>query len=87
MSCNLEMFMIVSRKYLEEYFNSSFMQFENCCGVCWCCFKRKSVLDEFEKKGFKTFNSSVKGWKLINNLINLKFIGLTLLRLLIRKSL
>ena len=87
MSCNLEMFMIVSRKYLEEYFNSSFMQFENCCGVCWCCFKRKSILDEFEKKGFKTFNSSVKGWKLINNLINLKFIGLTLLRLLIRKSL
>ena len=87
MSCNLEMFMIVSRKYLEEYFNSSFMQFENCCGVCWCCFKRKSILDEFEKKGFKTFNSLVKGWKLINNLINLKFIGLTLLRLLIRKSL
>ena len=87
MSCNLEMFMIVSRKYLEEYFNSSFMQFENCCGVCWCCFKRKSILDEFEKKGFKTFNSSVKGWKLINNLINLKFICLTLLRLLIRKSL
>ena len=87
MSCNLEMFMIVSRKYLEEYFNSSFMQFENCCGVCWCCFKRKSILDEFEKKGFKTFNSSVKGWKLINNLINLKFIRLTLLRLLIRKSL
>ena len=87
MSCNLEMFMIVSRKYLEEYFNSSFMQFENCCGVCWCCFKRKSILDEFEKKGFKTFTSSVKGWKLINNLINLKFIRLTLLRLLIRKSL
>ena len=87
MSCNLEMFMIVSRKYLEEYFNSSFMQFENCCGVCWCCFKRKSILDEFEKKGFKTFNSLVKGWKLINNLINLKFIGLTLLRLLIHKSL
>ena len=87
MSCNLEMFMIVSRKYLEEYFNSSFMQFENCCGVCWCCFKRKSILDEFEKKGFKTFNSSVKGWKLINNLINLKFSSLTLLRLLIRKSL
>ena len=87
MSCNLEMFMIVSRKYLEEYFNSSFMQFENCCGVCWCCFKRKSILDEFEKKGFKTFTSSVKGWKLINNLINLKFIRLTLLRLLIRQSL
>ena len=70
MACNVEMFMIVSRKYLEEYFkiNSSFMQFEICCGVCWCCFKRKSILDELEKKGFKTFNSSVKGWKLINNL-------------------
>ena len=87
MASNVEMFMIVGKKYLEEYFNSSFMQFENCCGVCWCCFKRKSILDEFKKKGFKTFNSSVKGWKLINNLINLKFIGLTLLRLLIRKSL
>ena len=87
MASNVEMFMIVGKKYLEEYFNSSFMQFENCCGVCWCCFKRKSILDEFEKKGFKTFNSSVKGWKLINNLINLKFIRLTLLRLLIRKSL
>ena len=44
------------------------MQFENCCGVRWCCFKRKAILDEFEKKGFKAFNSSVKGWKLINNL-------------------
>ena len=87
MASNVEMFMIVGKKYLEEYFNSSFMQFENCCGVCWCCFKRKSILDEFEKKGFKTFNSSVRGWKLINNLINLKFIRLTLLRLLIRKSL
>ena len=68
MVSNVEMFMIVGKKYLEEYFNSSFMQFENCCGVCWCCFKRKSILDEFEKKGFKTFNSMVKGWKLINDL-------------------
>ena len=53
MACNVEMFMIVGRKYLEEYFNSSFMQFENCCGVCWCCFKRKSISDEFEKNILK----------------------------------
>ena len=72
MACNVEMFMIVGRKHLEEYFTSSFMQFENCYGVCWCCFKRKSIFEEFEKKGFKTFNS---------------FFRLTLLRLLIRKNL
>ena len=68
MSVDVEMFMIVGRKYLEEYFNSSFMQFENCCGVCWCCLKRKSILHEFEKKGFNTFNLMVKGWKLVNDL-------------------
>ena len=44
------------------------MQFENCCGECWCCFKRKLVLDGFEIKGFNSFNSKVKGWKLMNDL-------------------
>ena len=34
------MFIIVGRKYLEEYFNNSFKQFENFCGECWCCFKK-----------------------------------------------
>ena len=31
-------------------------------------FLKKSILDEFEKKGFNSFNSKVKGWKLMNNL-------------------
>ena len=44
------------------------MQFENCYGECWCCFKGKSVLDGFEKKGFNSFNSKVKSWKLMNDL-------------------
>ena len=42
MSTMMTMFMIVGRKYLEEYFNSSFKQFENCCGECWCCFFKKT---------------------------------------------
>ena len=50
MSVKIEMFMIVGRKYLDEYYSSSFKQFEICCGVCWCCFLKKSILDEFEKK-------------------------------------
>ena len=61
--------MAVDRKYLEEYYSASFKMFENCCGVCWCCIrKKKTILDEFEKKGFNSFNSSVKSWKLIGNL-------------------
>lgn len=52
----LEMYVVVSRKYLEEYFNSSFMQFENCCGVCWCCLRKKQILDEIGKKRFNSFN-------------------------------
>ena len=52
MSIKIEMYMIVGRKYLEEYYNSSFRMFENCCGVCWCCIKKTSILNEFEKKRF-----------------------------------
>ena len=52
MSVKIETFMIVGRKYLDEYYSSSFKQFEICCGVCWCCFLKKSILDEFEKKRF-----------------------------------
>ena len=29
---------------------------------------KKLILDEFEKKGFNSFNSKVKGWKLMDNL-------------------
>lgn len=68
MSISIEMYMVVGRKYLEEYFNSCFTQFENCCGVCWCCLRKKQILEEFEKKGSNSFNSNVKGWKLMENL-------------------
>ena len=30
--------------------------------------EKKTILDEFEKKDFNSFNSSVKSWKLIGNL-------------------
>ena len=30
--------------------------------------EKKSILDEFEKKGFNSFNSGVKCWKLMGNL-------------------
>ena len=30
--------------------------------------EKKTIFDEFEKKGFNSFNSSVKSWKLIGNL-------------------
>ena len=30
--------------------------------------EKKTILDEFETKGFNSFNSSVKSWKLIGNL-------------------
>ena len=68
MSITVEMDMIVGRKYLEEYYTGSFKIFENCCGVCWNCIRKKSILDEFEKKGFNSFNSGVKRWKLMENL-------------------
>ena len=68
MSITVEMYMIVGRKYLEEYYSGSFKMFENCCGVCWNCIRKKSILDEFEKKGFNSFNSGVKRWKLMENL-------------------
>ena len=62
------MYKIVDKKYLEEYYSVSFKMFENCCGVCWCCIRKKPILDEFLKKGFNSFNSDVKSWKLIENL-------------------
>ena len=86
MSIKIEMYMIVGRKYLEEYYNSSIKQFENCCGVCWCCIGQKSVLGEFEKKGFNSFNSAIRGWKLMENLNRLKFFLLIHLKLLIFRN-
>ena len=60
--------MAVDRKYLEEYYSASFKMFENCCGVCWCCIRKKNNIGRIWKKGFNSFNSSVKSWILIGNL-------------------
>ena len=42
-------------------------------------FLKKSILDEFEKKGFNSFNSNVKGWKLMDNLNKFEIFPLDLL--------
>ena len=42
---------IVTRKFLEEYYNLSFSTFEDCCGDCCCCFRKKN-LNEFKRNGF-----------------------------------
>ena len=60
------MFQLVGREWLKIYYLKSFEQLHNCCGVCWCCIRKKTILDEFEKKGFDTFNSHVKCWKFYN---------------------
>ena len=41
---------IVGRSYLKNDYLSSFIQFENCCGICWHCKRLKQILDEFEKR-------------------------------------
>ena len=50
MSISVEMYMLVGRNWLKNQYISSFEQFHSCCGVCWCCKRKKSILDEFEKK-------------------------------------
>ena len=60
------MYMIVGRNWLRNHYTNSFEQFHSCCGVCWCCKRRESILNEFEKKGFETFNSHVNCWKMYN---------------------
>ena len=54
---------IVGRSYLKNGYLSSFIQFKNYCCICWCYKRLKQILDEFEKKGFNTFNSHVECWK------------------------
>ena len=60
---HLTIYKIVGRSYLKNDCLSSSIHFENCCGICWCCKQLKQILDEFEKKGFNTFNSHVECWK------------------------
>ena len=47
---HIEMYRITGRSFLKNNYLSSFIQFESCCGVCWCCKRLKKILDEFEKK-------------------------------------
>lgn len=68
MSVRVEMYKIVGRNFLVRFFEKSFDQFKDCCGVCWCCVRRNAILNEFENKGFKTFNSEVECWKLVDEL-------------------
>lgn len=68
MSVSVEMYKIVGRNFLVRFFKKSFDLFKDCCGLCWCCVRRNSILNEFENKGFKTFNSEVKCWKLVDEL-------------------
>ena len=68
----IEIYKIVGRSFLKNEYLSSFIQFESCCGVCWCCRRLKKILDEIERKGFNTFNSHIQCWKIyecINNFI------------------
>ena len=68
---HIEMYRITGRSFLKNHYLSSFIQFESCCGVCWCCKRLKKILDEFEKKkGFNMFNSHIQCWKIYQNLNN-----------------
>ena len=68
---HIEMYRITGRSFLKNNYLSSFIQFESCCGVCWCCKRLKKILDEFEKKkGFNMFNSHIQCWKIYQNLNN-----------------
>ena len=49
----IEIYKIVGRSFLKNEYLSSFIQFESCCGVCWCCRRLMEILDEIERKGFK----------------------------------
>ena len=46
----IEMYRIAGRSFLKNNDLSSFIQFESCCGVCWCCKRLKKNLNEFEKR-------------------------------------
>ena len=46
---HLAIYKIVGRSYLKNDYLSSFIQFENCCGICWCCKRLKQILDELKK--------------------------------------
>ena len=64
---HLIMYRTAARSYLQNDYLSSFIQFESCC-FCWCWKRHIQILDQFEKKGFNTFNSHINCWKIYQNL-------------------
>ena len=76
MSLRVKSYKIVRRKFFDHFFLKSFDQFKDCCGECWCCVWRNAILNEFEKKGFNTFNSEVEGWKRVAELNKFEIITL-----------
>ena len=76
MSLRVKSYKIVRRKFFDRFFLKSFDQFKDCCGEYWCCVWRNAILNEFEKKGFNTFNSEVEGWKLVDELSKFEIITL-----------
>ena len=56
MSITIEIFQLIGRDWLKNLYRKSFQQFYDCCGVCWCCVGMRAILDEFQKRGFDTFN-------------------------------
>ena len=67
MSIIYQFYKLAGRKYLHKTLYCSFDGFEDCCKNCWCCLRKKVIRKEFEKKGFETFNSHVKCWKLVDS--------------------
>ena len=53
MSISIDMFMLVGRNWLKNHYTKSFKEFSSCYGECWCCGRKKAILDEFEKKDLK----------------------------------
>ena len=68
---SVEMFMLVGKNWLINYYQH-FEQFNSCCSDCWCCLRRKLILDEFEKK--KDFILLILNcWKVYDFLNSFKF--------------
>lgn len=63
----MEIYRLAGRSYLQNRFISCADQINICCGLCSSCKKNKSIIEEIEKKGFMSFNSDVKYWKIYDH--------------------
>ena len=63
----IDIYRLAGRSYLLNKFISCADQINLCCGLCWSCKKNKSIIAEIEKKGFTSFNSGVKCWKIFDH--------------------